>query len=303
MGNYHLVKHEQISIFVLLMRRGKEYSINQLRDYSSLFSRNEVNRWFKNDLSSLRLKIDRYDQSVFQKKTTYLAYLKQVYSVLGRFYPNEYIYKNEFISKWLLQEIGVADSVVYSEFRLGKAIADLAMFNGISRAFEIKTLLDKEARLSNQLKQYNKLFNEIYLVVPEVKSHLYLKLDSSSGIIAYDHVTNSFSLIRQAERTEHIDVEALMEVLHTHEYIKLVDQYFGDLPQFNDFNKFQVCKELIKQIPTEVLSKQFVELMKTRKIYNEFSLKNSQLNQVFLSMNYTAGQKHQLLSNLGTTIC
>lgn len=285
------------------MRLGRKYDISQLRDYSSLFLRSEVNRWYKNDLSSLRLKIDRYDSSKLQKKCTYLSYLKQVYRVLERFYPNEYVYKNEFISKWLLQEIGVAYSVVFSEFRLGKAVADLAMFNGISKVFEIKTLLDKEARLSNQIEQYGKLFNEIYLVVPDVKCHLYLKRDSSTGIIVYDQANNSFSLIRQAECKVDIDVDAMMEVLHTHEYIRIVEQHFGNRPQFNDFNKFQVCKDLMKQMPADVLSKQFVTLMKARKIYNEFSLKNCQFNQVFLSMNYTVDQKRQLLSNLSTTIC
>ena len=284
------------------MGLGKKYDISQLRDYSSLFSRSEVNRWYKNDWSSLRMKIDRYDPSLLQKKCSYLSYLKQVYRVLERFYPNEYVYKNEFISKWLLQEIGVADSVVFSEFRLGKAVADLAMFNGGSKVFEIKTLLDKEARLSNQLEQYRRLFNEMYLVVPEVKTHLYLKRDPSTGIIVYDHANNSFSLVRQAKCKEDIDVDVLMEVLHTHEYVTLVEQYFGDRPLFHDFNKFRVCKELIGQIPGDVLNRQFVALMKARRIHNVFSKKDCQFNQLFLSMNYTASQKHQLLSNLSTTI-
>lgn len=284
------------------MRLDKTYNINQLRDYSSLFSRSEVNRWYKNDWSSLRMKIDRYDPSLLQKSCSYLTYLKQVYRILERLYPNEYIYKNEFIRKWLLQEIGLADSIVFNEFRLGKAVADLAMFNGVSRVFEIKTLLDKEARLSNQLEQYSRLFNEIYLVVPEVKSNLYLKRDPSTGIIVYDQVNKSFSLIRRALHNEDIDVDVLMEVVHTHEYIAIVEQYFGVRPQFNDFNKFEICKELIRQIPTDILSKQFVKLMKERKIHNEFSKKEHQFNQLFLSMNCTADQKRQLLSNLSTII-
>ena len=284
------------------MHLDKTYNISQLRDYSSLFSRSEVNRWYKNDWSSLRMKIGRYDPSWLQKSYSYLSYLKQVYRILERLYPNEYVYKNEFIGKWLLQEIGLADSIIFNEFRLGKAVADLAMFNGVSRVFEIKTLLDKEARLSNQLEQYRRLFNEVYLVVPEVKSNLYLKRDPSTGIIVYDHINKSFSLIREPLHNEDIDVEVLMEVVHTHEYIAIVEQYFGVRPQFNDFNKFEICKELIRQIPTNMLSKQFVKLMKERKIYNEFSKREHQFNQLFLSMNYTANQKRQLLSNLSTII-
>src|ERR1700733_4568087 len=213
------------------MRLGEKYDISQLRDYSSLFSRSEVNRWYKNDWSSLRMKIDRYDPSLLQRKCSYLSYLKQVYRVLARFYPNEYVYKNEFINKSLLREIGLADSVVFNEFRLGKAVADLAMFNGVSKVFEIKTLLDKEARLSNQLEQYGLLFNEVYLIVPEVKSDLYLKRATSTGIIVYDHASNSFTLVRQAQCKEDINVDIVMEVLHTNEYVSLVEQHFGYRPQ------------------------------------------------------------------------
>lgn len=285
------------------MRLGKKYDINQLRDYASLFSRSEVNRWYVKDWSSLRLKIDRHTPSLLQQKCSYLSFLKQAYRVLERFYPNEYVYKNEFISKWLLQEIGVIDSVVFSEFRLGKAVADLAMFNGVSKVFEVKSMLDKDVRLSNQLEHYRRLFNEVYLVVPEAKSPLYLKRDPSIGIIIYDHSQSSFSLLRPAECKDHIDVEALMQVLHTHEYVKIVEQYFGERPPFNDFNKFQVCKELMRQIPSHVLSKQFVTLMKARRMHNVFSRKDCQFNQIFLSMNYTASEKRQLLSNLSASIC
>ena len=286
------------------MRIGKKYDINRLRDYSSLFSRSEVSRWYKNDWSSLKLKIDRYDSAIIEKQHSYLFYVKQIYRVLERFYPNEYVYKNEFITKWLMQEVSLENAIIFSEFRLGKAVADLAMFNGVSKVFEIKTLLDKETRLSNQLEQYRRLFNEVYLVVPEVKSHLYMKRDAVTGIITYDHVTNTFSLLRQAVCCKNdIDVDVLMEVLHTHEYVKIVEQYFGYRPKFDDFTKFRVCKELIGKIPADVLSKEFVMLMKARRINNVFSKREFQFNQLFLAMNYTANQKQQLLSNLSATIC
>lgn len=286
------------------MQIRQKYDINRLRDYSSLFSRSEVVRWFKNDWSSIRLKIDRYDPNILQKEYSYLSYIKQTYRILERFYPNEYIYKNEFITKWLMKEIGLESSKIYSEFRLGKAVADLAMFNGVSKVFEIKTLLDKETRLNNQLEQYSRLFNEVYLVVPEVKSHLYLKRDTTTGIISYDHTKKSFSLLRQAAYCERdIDIDILMEVLHTHEYVQIVEQYFGYRPKFDDFTKFRVCKEIISSIPADILSKQFVTLMKARRIHNVFSKKEFQFNQLFLAMNYTTNQKQQLLSNLTTTIC
>lgn len=284
------------------MHLRKTYNINQLRDYASLFSRREVSRWYKNDLTALRQKVDRYDPMLLGKNCSYVAYLRSIYRILEQYYPNEYIYKNEFIDKWLVKELGLEDSIIINEFRLGKAVADLVMFNGISRVFEIKTLFDKEVRLDNQLKQYCKIFNEVYIVVPEVKKCLYLKQNSSAGIISFDHINRHFTLIRPAKYMNDIDVDALMEILHTREYIKVVEFYFGKITELNDFNKFNVCKSLIKQIPRDELNRQFISLMKERKIHNEFSKRERQFNQLFLSMNYTIEQKRQLLSNLSSII-
>ncbi|MEJ7821351.1 MAG: sce7726 family protein [Chitinophagaceae bacterium] len=280
----------------------KSYNIDQLRDYSSLFSRGEVSRWFKNDFTSLNKKISRYDALHVTYNCTYVSYLKHIYKILERYYPNEYVYKNEFINKQLIKELGGANSVIYSEFRLGKAVADMVMFNGNSKVFEIKTLLDKDSRLSNQLHQYGKLFNEVYVIAPKSKIDKYLDLDDKTGVIFYDEVNGNFSVIKQSAKNSFIDVDILMQVLHTHEYINIVENHYGCKPSFNDFNKFNICKNLIKQIPFNTLNEYFVELMKERKINNEFCKKEKHLNQIFLSLNLSFEHKQVLLKNLSSNI-
>ncbi|SIQ70146.1 hypothetical protein SAMN05880574_12156 [Chryseobacterium sp. RU37D] len=37
------------------------YHINQLRDFSSLFTRKEVKRWLKEDFKSIDIKLERYN--------------------------------------------------------------------------------------------------------------------------------------------------------------------------------------------------------------------------------------------------
>ena len=75
------------------MKSEVKYQNNQLRDYSSLFSRNEVLSWFKMDFTSINCKIEHYDENWLKsKKATYLDYLKYVYSVLAKNYQNEYIF-------------------------------------------------------------------------------------------------------------------------------------------------------------------------------------------------------------------
>lgn len=283
------------------MKVKKSYTINELRDYSSLFTRSEVIKWCSNDLTSIKLKIERYGLPRIKKSATYLTYLKHLYSILARFYPNEYIYKNEFLNKWLIKELGVSDSVVFNEFRVGKAVADLVMFNGNSKVFEIKTLLDNNTRLTGQILEYSKFFNEVYLVVPQSKLTNYLAVDSTVGLISYDEEKSEFNLIRNAIAKLEISGESIMDVLHTKEYVSIVKKYFGSKFKYNDFNKFQICKQLISELPKEILSYEFTSLMKKRNRNNFFSKKEKEFNQIFLSMNLNTKRRDNLLNNLNLT--
>ena len=77
----------------------------------------------------------------------YSDLLKKSYSVISKYYRCEYVYKNELI-KLLLKKYGTRNSVYFNEFRVGNSIADMVMFNGESKAFEIKTEYDTPRRLS-----------------------------------------------------------------------------------------------------------------------------------------------------------
>lgn len=240
------------------------YSQNQLRDYSSLFSRSEAQLWMRSDFTSIKLKIDRYDghwQNLIG--STYLDYLKYVYHILEKHYQNEYIFKNTFLNEWLIKEIGQSNSKVFNEYRVGNAVADLVMFNGNSKVFEIKTEYDSDNRLALQLKNYRKAFNQIFLIVPESKLSLYEKYDAGVGIITFaGNQAQKFSLKREAVNTPDVDAATIMNILHTHEYKAIVKSHFGFLPGMTSFNQFHKCSELIKRIPSEELNKCFIEQMK-----------------------------------------
>ena len=275
------------------------YTSNQLRDFSSLFSRSEVNRWLKGDFESINIKLERYNLTEENKGNTYLKFLQNTYSILEKNYPNEYVLKNEFLNKWVKSELGTGNSIIYNELRIGKAIVDLAMFNGISKAFEIKTILDKEYRLSNQLQEYKKIFNEVYIIVPRVHLFKYLCFDNSVGIISFTSNLKKFELIREAERKVDIDTNTLMEILHTKEYLEISKTYYGQLPTMTAFNQFEKCKELISDIPTSDLNKLFIAAMKKRNINNQFFNKvNNEFNQICLSLNLKKQERDNLITSL-----
>jgi hypothetical protein len=185
--------------------------------------------------------------------------------------------------------------------RLGGATADLAIFNGVSKVFEIKTILDKEYRLSKQLEVYKKIFNEVYVIVPQENVLQYMKYDSNVAIISYDSEMTEFRVEREAIKNIDIDIDVLMNVLHSKEYLNITYDYYDELPEINAFNQFEVCKSLISKIPYEKLNYSFIEAMKNRKVYNSFFNKvNNEFNQVCLSLNLKEEQRKDLINKLKT---
>lgn len=282
-----------------------KYNNNQLRDYSSLFSRNEVSSWLKKDFTSIKYKIERYDEKWYNlKKATYLDYLKYVYSILESHYQNEYVFKNTFLNDWLISEIGEQNSKVFSEFRVGSSVADLVMFNGHSKIFEIKTEYDSDSRLPLQLENYKKAFNQIFLIIPESKLNIYEKYDKSIGLITFNSdETDKFCLYRKAEINFEIDANIIMNILHTEEYKSIVRLFFGYLPKMTSFNQFNICGNLIDKIPSTELNKLFINQIKKRGTKNILSTRYfKEFNQLCLAFKMNKKERNQMITILKTPI-
>jgi hypothetical protein len=277
------------------------YNQNQLRDYSSLFSRSEAQLWMRNEFNSINCKIDRYDKNWQDlDRVTYFDYLKYVYRILESHYQNEYILKNSFLNEWLIKEIGHTNSKVFSEFRVGNAVADLVMFNGNSKAFEIKTEFDSDSRLALQIDNYRKAFNQIFLIIPESKLSLYEKYDKGVGLITFKgNQLQKFTFHRSAESNPVVDAKTLMNILRTHEYKAIVKLYYGDLPEMTSFNQFNKCFELIEKIPNSELNIYFIEQMKSRNIDRILSSRYyRELNQLSLALKLSKVEKETMIQKL-----
>ncbi|WP_437396654.1 sce7726 family protein [Flagellimonas lutimaris] len=283
------------------MSKASNFTTNQLRDYSTLFSRNQVKSWFKNDFTSIYQKIYRYDEEwLTMNNSTYVEYLRYVYKVLESHYQNEYIFKNSFLNECLIKEISSTNSQIFSEFRVGNAVADLAMFNGTSKVFEIKTEMDSAKRLDFQLQNYQRAFNEIYLVLPESKLYQYQHIGKEIGIIVYQpNFIEKFKVIHKAIPNQTVDKNTIMKVLHTHEYKNLVKSHFGKLPKMTSFNQFEKCRELILQIPNDELNSYFISFMKARQKSIALNKKHyREFNQISLALKLSKTERKALMEHL-----
>jgi hypothetical protein len=180
------------------------------------------------------------------------------------------------------------NTIAINEFRVGNSIADMVLFNGTSKAFEIKTELDSKKRLSGQLTDYSKIFKECYVVTHHSLTEKYLKENSQIGVIEWAENRNSVRMheVREAIINPLIDPETLIRTIRTQEYKNIVKNYYGTLPEMNSFNMFETCREMIKHIPNDTLNQLFIDELKKRKsntaILQSF---HKELRQLVLSMN------------------
>ena len=186
---------------------------------------------------------------------------------------------------------------------MGNSIADMVMFNGTTRVFEIKTELDTDKRLLSQLEDYRKLFRECYLVVYRDCIDKFANIDSEVGLIALSVERGRVKLetIRDSAVNYSIDYRTLIRSLRMGEYKELVRRYLGYLPEMSSFSAFDVCEEIMATIPEEQLHSLFLEIMKERKM-EKLTKYDKCLRQMALSMHLSERDCNLLDSRLLRTI-
>ncbi|MBO8460394.1 MAG: sce7726 family protein [Bacteroidetes bacterium] len=275
----------------------------RLRDLSSAFSRSAfVDVLNYNDYSHFNWLVSKYNTL---KCVTYFDLLKKSYSLISKDYRCEYVYKNELI-KLLLKKYGTRNSVFYSEFKVGNSIADMVMFNGESKAFEIKTEYDTPRRLDKQMENYKCFFDKCYIVVPENRLEEYCNIiDSTIGIIAMSWNNGHIVLkdVRSAHHNERFDPRALMSCLRTDEYKNIVLSLGISLDGVNGYDMYKFCYNVILQADSGKLRELFLCEVKKRK--NNTSLLRKYpmpIRQMMLSLNLSADKANKLLEQLNINI-
>lgn len=275
----------------------------RLRDFSSAFSRSAfIDVLNFNDYSHFNWLVSKYD---ILRCATYSDLLKKSYSVISKYYRCEYVYKNELI-KLLLKKYGTRNSVYFNEFRVGNSIADMVMFNGESKAFEIKTEYDTPRRLDKQMDDYKRFFDKCYIIVPEDKVDEYRDIvESTTGIIAMSRNNGRIILkeIRHAEQNERFEFEALMSCLRTEEYKNIVLSLGESLEGIAGYDVYKYCYQVISKANPNELRELFLREIKKRK-NNTAQLRKypMSIRQMMLSLNLPQDKANKLLEQLNINI-
>ncbi|QHN65002.1 sce7726 family protein [Bergeyella cardium] len=207
---------------------------------------------------------------------TNLDVIKSLYKNLQERYRCEYIYKNNLFLK-LISEYGLRVTSVLNELKIGSSKADLVLLNGSVRVYEIKTELDDFSKLSKQINDYQKFADEVSVVTDE-NSAKKLEIeyaDSSIGIIILD-AKHKIQIIKEAEsNTSYFNFDTIFKILRKQEYIDLVTENFGFVPDVPNTQIFRTCYNLLADINIVDFQKQVLNKLKERKLSKPSLLRSS----------------------------
>jgi hypothetical protein len=136
---------------------------------------------------------------------------------------DEYIYKTALTHRILMGRHNLRTACMLSEFRVGECKADIAILNGTTTVYEIKSERDSLNRLERQIENYRKVFASVFVIAGENHVEALLRSTPSDvGVMSLDR-RSYISTRRDAEnRPGRVCPITVFEALQTNEAKKLL---------------------------------------------------------------------------------
>ena len=244
---------------------------NKFRQATHLFSNSFFQKIIDDRSSSILDKyISNYIEIDSNKKTSisYHDVIFGIYKEFENFYRNEYIYKNKLVNQLLIEKYKGKNTAVFTEFAVGKSIADLILINGSGVLYEIKTELDKTVRLDTQVSDYYKCFKKINIVTHQSLHRQYLKLAEQykTGLIVYDSNHNLIEIKKPNSNLESLSHLELFKLLRKNEVISLLENEKIQCPIVPNTKFFKNYLAIVHQIDIEHFQNIVFQKIKLRKL-------------------------------------
>ncbi|WP_146153570.1 sce7726 family protein [Adhaeribacter arboris] len=280
-----------------------EKSANNFRSLSQIFTPSNFNKIVKKkDKEYMRYCVKKHINS--SKPESYNSIIKYLYNELHFEYRSEYFYKNALLNKLLLGKYSLNTTTVLNEFRIGGSIADFILLNGEARIFEIKTDLDSLTKLDKQVSDYKEFANKVYIVSCSKHANKLLNKyrDTEIGIIEF---TKNMSLktLKEAEsNTDNFNHVTIFKTLRKQEYLNLIKNHFGEIPNVPGTKIFRECLSMAKLININDFQVLAFNQLKDRKIRCPNLLKSEftpyELKHICYSMDYSENEYAELFNFL-----
>jgi len=183
-------------------------------------------------------------------------------------YRHEYIYKSALTHKILLGTHSLQTASMLNEFRVGECKADLAILNGTSTVYEVKSERDSLSRLERQLVAYSKVFARVYVIAAE--DHVDAVRGSVSGDVGILRLNgrHQISTLRDAvDRGECTLPAAIFDSIRTEEARIILQSQGVSVPIVPNTELNSVLRQLFIRLDARIAHDSMVRVLrKTRNL-------------------------------------
>lgn len=242
--------------------------ISQWRSLSQIFSPANFHQVVREEsIKATEKKINKYFP-VQLKNKNYGKVLSLLYAKLKEEYCSEYFFKNSLFNQEFLKRYSINTTTVFNEFKIGTSIADFVLLNGKARIYEIKTDFDGLEKLEKQLHDYKQFADEVYIVTSaKYISRLMANYkDTTIGIIEFTPKYTFKEHKKAALNHASFNHSVIFKTLRKAEYLEIVKDYFGYIPDVPNTKIFRECLGLLSTIDVVDFQRKAFNKLKKRKI-------------------------------------
>ena len=242
--------------------------------------------------------VEKYIDECFRKKN--IDILGEIYRLMSNSYRNEYFYKNTLLTKLLLHRHKLDTTIALTQIPIGSSKADFVLINGKATVYEIKSDLDNYNRLESQISDYFRAFNRVCVVGPEGEFDKLHGMLCSTPVGIYCLTSrNTFSMQKRKEPDAHnseLEHRSIFRVLHKNEFERIIEDYFGKIPETTQAQHYDACFDRFCSIPISDAYQRSLAVMKKRSkrvTYNTRQMPHF-LNSILYFLNPSKKEVHAL---------
>lgn len=212
----------------------------------------------------------------------------------------EYVYKSAIVQKVLLGKHSLKTSSLLSEFRVENCKADIAVLNGTSTVYEVKSERDKLTRLDRQIAAYSKFFASVNVIVGE--NHLdAVKLTVPRGV-GIMTLSKNFTICIEREADNNPGrtcPSTIFDSIRKDESIKILNAIGVSIPDVPNSRLYMEMRRLFSLQDPESIHYHMVRVLRETRdlsfLYSEIKKVPKSLHAAVLSMPLKINQ----VANLG----
>lgn len=179
-------------------------------------------------------------------------------------YRDEYVYRAALTHKVLLGRHSLQTASMLNEFRVGECKADVAIFNGTSTVYEIKSERDSLTRLQRQVTAYARVFARVYVIAAE--SHVDAVLGSvptDVGVLVLNRRYRISTCRDAADRPERTSPAAIFDSIRTIEARRILQLHGVAIPDVPNTEIVSALRQLFVRLAPRDAHDGMVKVLKT----------------------------------------